>query len=244
MILSSSPVATDCTFKPKTNWPIVALLLFLAGVPGLPAIFILANIAIGPPVDGSVHSFVNMLHFITPMPVIVHGGAGVVFFLAMPLQFSTALRKKYKSWHRCAGYMTIISGCVIAFSAPWMHQVFSPDSGLPRLSGLLTTSAGTVIAFSLALGSVIGGNIKQHRAWMIRAVAITLGPITPTLLALPIYAIFGSLDKFSPGLSQLELGYARWIGMTMNLAIVEYCLFKERTAQPRARLHTSGGDGK
>lgn len=244
MIPRSSPIVTDCTLQPKRNWPIVALLLFLAGVPGLPAVFILASIAIGPPADGSVHAFVNMLHFTTPLPVMVHGGAGVVFFLTMPFQFSTALRIKYKNWHRSAGYLTIISGYVIACSAPWMHQVFSPDSGLPRASGLLTMSAGMAIAFSLALLSVLGGNIKQHRAWMMRAVAITLGPVTPALLAIPIYTIAGSLDKFYPGLSQLELGYARWFGMAMNLAVVEYFLFKGRTAQLRARSHATAGNGK
>lgn len=244
MILSSSPVAKKFTFKPKFNWPIVALLFFLAGVPGLPAVFILANMAIGPPTDGSAHSFVNMLHFITPMPVIVHGGAGIVFFLTMPFQFSAAVRKKYKTWHRSAGYMTIISGYVIACSAPWMHQVFSPDSGLPRTSGLLTVSVGMVIALSLALRSVLSGNIKQHRAWMMRAVAITLGPITPVLLPIPIYIISGSLDEFYPGLSQLEFGYARWFGMVMNLAIVEYFLFRERTAQLRAASQAAAGDGK
>lgn len=236
MILSSSPAATDRNYKPKTNWPIVGLLFFLAGVPGLPAIFILATVAIGPPADGSVHSFVNMLHFTMPAPVIVHGGAGVLFFFSMPLQFSPALRARHKNWHRAAGYLTIISGYVIACSAPWLHQVFSPDSGLPRLSGLLTMSVGMIIAFSLSLRAAIARNIKHHRAWMMRAVAITLGPITSALIAILISTTFGDLDKLYPGLGQLEVDYARWFGMTVNLMVVEYVLLKGNAANSQVGL--------
>ncbi|PUA27450.1 MAG: hypothetical protein B0W54_12795 [Cellvibrio sp. 79] len=233
MILSSSPVVTKCNSKPKTNWPIVALLLFLAAVPGIPAILILASVAMGPPADGSAHSFVNMLHFTTPMPVIVHGGAGILFFLTMPFQFSAALRMKYKAWHRFAGGLTILSGYVIACSAPWMHQVFSPDSSLQRFSGLLIMSASMIIAFSLALSFVRGRNIEQHRVWMMRAVAITLGPITSALLTILISTIYGNLDNFYPGLTHLEFDYSRLFGMGMNLAIVEYVLFKERSVKAR-----------
>lgn len=244
MILSPSPVATNHTHKPKLNWPIVGLLLFLAGVPGLPAAFILASVAMGPPADGQAHAFVNMLHFSSPMPVIVHGGAGVMFFLTMPFQFSTALRKKYTEWHRAAGCIVIMSGFVIACSAPWMHQVFSPNSGLPRFSGLLTMSAGMIIGFSLALRAALKRNITQHRAWMMRAVAITLGPVTPALFTIPIYLIFGGLDELYLGLRQLELDYARWFGMAINLAMVECLLFKKRTSKARVEPQAATGGGK
>lgn len=95
-------------------------------------------------------------------------------------------------------------------------------------------SAGIVIAFSFALRFVLARNIKQHRAWMMRAVAITLGPITSALLTILISTIFGDLDNFYPGLSQFEFDYARLFGMTMNLVIVEYVLFRESTVKARA----------
>lgn len=227
MTFSSSTVVNGGAAKPNFNAAIVGLLLFLAGVPGLPAIFLLASIAMGPPSDGSPHAFVNMLHFTTPMPVVVHGSAGMLFFITMPFQFSTRLRINYNRWHRSAGCLAIISGYFLAFSAPWMHQVFSPDSGLPRYSGLLTMSVGMIISFSLSLHSILSRNVKQHRAWMMRAVAITLGPVSPLLFEIPIYLIWGGLDNVYPGLSLLESSYARWFGMAINLAIIECLLFRE-----------------
>jgi hypothetical protein len=223
----------DSSSRLKYNWPVVGLLLFLAGVPGIPAILILISIAMGAPTDGSEHAFVNVLHFTMPLPVLVHGGAGIVFFLTVPFQFSTALRKRHNRYHRLAGGIAIVSGYMIACSAPWMHHIFSPDSGLPRYSGLLAMSAGMIIGFSLALHAIIQVNIKKHRAWMMRSVAITLGAVTPLFFEIPLFLVFGSFEAISSELSRLEFGYGRWFGMVVNLAIVEYLLMKQSASTTR-----------
>lgn len=227
MATDSSLTIDTSTAKFSYNWPVVGFLLFLTGVPGIPAMFILFYIAMGAPPDGSDHGFVNMLHFATPMAVMVHGSAGILFFLVMPFQFSTALRKKYNRYHRLAGGITIVSGYTMALSAPWMHQVLSSDAGLPRYVGLLAMSGAMVIGFSLALHAIIRLNTKQHRAWMMRSVAIALVPITSELFEIPIDLIFGNVEQLYSEANRLNYSYGRWLGIAINLSITEYLLLRE-----------------
>lgn len=222
---------SESTTPPTFNWPIVILLAAIAGIPGLPAIALIIGLLAGAPADGSPHAFVHMQHFITPMPLLLHGGAGIAFFLAMPSQFSPAIRKKYLHWHKRAGYTTLISGCLLAASAPWMHAVFSHDASLARYWGVLVMSAGIIIALGIAFYKVINGHIRQHQQWMTRAVAIVLGAVTPLFLEVPIYLIWGGLDQAYEGLARLEHDYGRWLGMVVNLIIVEIAFYRARARE-------------
>ena len=194
----------------------------MTGIPAIPAIFIVANLIMGAPANGSDHAFVNMSYFTIPMPVIVHGVAGIFFFLFMPFQFSSVLRKKYTRYHRLAGAIVITSGITIACSAPWMHHAFSSEASLARYVGLLSMSVCIVISFSIALKAITQANIEKHRIWMVRSIAITLGPITAALFEIPIFLILNSFNQLTPEMIQFVSNYDRLYGMSINLAIVEY----------------------
>jgi len=229
--MSDSIVIDNCIKKKNKpfNWPVVGFLLFITGIPGLPAIFILIGLALGPSAGGLFSSVVNVLYFEMPAAIAVHGGSGILFFLTMPFQFSPALRNNDSNWHRISGRITLLSGYVMGLSGIWMHHVLSPDLFGMRYVSLVILSIAMCIAFSLALWHIINGNIDVHRKWMIRAVAITLGVITLLFVEAILFLLFGQLENIFVLISQFQDNYGRLVGVVINLIIVEYIFFKEKS---------------
>ncbi|HEY7774173.1 MAG TPA: DUF2306 domain-containing protein [Marinagarivorans sp.] len=224
------PITRENPAKMKTkpfNWPIVGLLLFLAGIPAIPAPFLMTLAVMGPSAN-ELSSIVNALHFQTPAAVLVHGSSGIAFFLSMPFQFSPLLRAKKPKRHKIAGIIALASGYVMALSGIWMHHVLSPDSFGARYLSLVTLSAAICIAFSMALTHILNGNVPAHRAWMCRAVAITLGVVTPLFIDILLYLASNSTGNSLATLYQLQHDYGRLLGMAINLGIVEYALHRGR----------------
>lgn len=213
--------------KKPFNWPVVGFLLFMTGIPGIPAIFLLALVALGPGIDEKFSSMVNALYFETPAAIFVHGTVGILFFLTMPFQFSPSLRAKKRKLHKTGGYIALISGYVLGLSGVWMHHVFSPDLFGMRYVSLVIVSLSMCIAFSLALWHIINRNVDVHRKWMIRAVATTLAVVTPLFVEAIMFVLFGQLENIFTVINQFQHDYGRFIGMAINLAIVEYIFFKE-----------------
>jgi len=230
---------SDTKMKNKPfNWPVVGFLLFMTGIPGIPAIFMLALVALGPGMDESISSLVNALHFETPAAIFVHGTAGILFFLTMPFQFSPALRAKKRKLHKKGGYIALLSGYVMGLSGIWMHHVLSPDLFGMRYVSLVIVSISMCVAFSLALWHIINRNVDVHRKWMFRAVAITLAVITPLFVEVIMFLLFGQLENIFTVINQLQHDYGRLVGMAINLAIVEYIFFKE-TVKKKAQYPLS-----
>lgn len=209
------------------NWPVVTFLLLMTAIPGVPAIFIVTLVALGPSVDGNISSVVNAVYFETPAAILVHGSSGVLFFLTMPFQFSPALRMKYANWHKVGGRIALLSGYVMAISGVWMHHVLSPNSVDMRYFSLVIMSAAMCATFSLALWHIVNGNIQKHRQWMIRAVAITLGAITPLFVGAIISVLFGQFDTLFATLSKFQYDFGRLVGMGINLIVVEFVFWSK-----------------
>lgn len=222
--------------KTAFNWPIVGFLLFMAGIPGLPAIFILALVVMGPTGNEAISAAINTVYFDTSAAILVHGGAGILFFLTMPFQFSPALRVKNLNWHKMGGRITVLSGYTMALSGIWMHHVLSPDSLGMRYVSLVILSIAMCAAFSIALWHIINRNIETHRKWMIRAVAITLASVSPLFVEAILYLLFSHLESTFAIINQFQHDYGRLVGIAINLSIVEYIFFKQRfTNKPSSR---------
>lgn len=215
--------------KTRFNWPVVGFLLFMTGIPAIPAIFLLGLVALGPDVGESFSSLVNALYFETPAAIFVHGGAGILFFLTMPFQFSPALRIKKRSLHKAGGRIALLAGYVMGLSGIWMHHVLSPDSFGVRYVVLIMMSIAMCITFSLALWHIINRDVQSHRKWMIRAVAITLAAVTPLFVEAISFLLFGQLENIFTVISQFQHDYGRLVGIVINLTIVEYIFSKEKS---------------
>jgi len=215
------------------NWPIVGFLLFMTGIPGIPAIFILIGVALGPSAGEIISSVVNTLYFESPAAILVHGSSGILFFLTMPFQFSPALRNKTSNWHKIGGRIALLSGYIMAVSGVWMHHVLSPDLFDMRYVSLIILSIAMCTAFSLALWHIMNRNLDLHRKWMIRAVAITLGVITVLFVEAILFLLFGHLENTFTVISQFQHDYGRLVGAAINLTTVEYIFYKEKFKQKK-----------
>lgn len=214
--------------KTPFNWPIVGFLILMIGIPAVPAIFLLALVVLGPSADGGMSSLINTVYFETPAAILVHGSAGILLFLTMPFQFSPALRSNNSKWHKIGGRIALTSGYILAASGVWMHHVLSPDTFGMRYMSLVIMSASICGAFSIALWYIINQNVRAHREWMVRAVAIILAAITPLFIAAILQILFGQLENIMATLSQFMYNYERLIGIGINLTIVELVFVREK----------------
>lgn len=220
---------TNTTHLPNIpyNWPVVGTLLFLTGIAAIPAMFAVVLVALGPEGTGADSSFINSSHFKTPSAMFVHGGAGILFFLTMPFQFSPRVRANNPKHHKLAGRIAVISGCIMALSGIWMHNVLSPESQGIRYNILIMTSIAICISFLIALWHVIKGNILVHQLWMARAVAIVLAAITPLFIDIIILLIFSNFEVIFKILTQFQYDYGRLLAVIINLVVVEVIMTKK-----------------
>ena len=126
-------------------------------------------------------------------PLILHIVSSIVFLILGALQFTPALRRGRRTWHRRAGRLVVPLGLIAALSAVWLTSL-SPTTtvGGVLLYGLRLLFGSAMVA-SLALGYVAirNGDVQRHRAWMTRAYAIGLGAGTQALTLGFGQAVFG-----------------------------------------------------
>ena len=212
------------------NWPLVSTLLLLTGIAGIPAMVILALVALGPE-NTLASSFVNPAHFQVPLAVFIHGGSGIAFFLTMPFQFSPRLRTKFIKYHKLMGRVAVLSAYVMAISGIWMHNVLSPESQGTRYIVLIITSLLICMSFTVALYSIWKKNIVAHQRWMARSVAITLAAVTPLFVDIVILLMFSNAPNLLAILTELQYNYGRLLGIIINVTVVEIIFWRSTTAQ-------------
>lgn len=154
-----------------------------------------------------------------PLPVALHVVAATVFGFLGALQFLPGRRALRPRWHRLAGRVVVPAGLVVAVSGVWMVAGYPyAANGGPGLSTLRLVVA-TALAVFLVLGvvAILRGDVRAHRAWMIRAYALALGAGTQVLtLGLPAVL----LGPPGPTANALLHG----LGWGINLAVAEWAI--------------------
>ena len=205
--------------------PRIALFL-LALVPVVTVFFILQSMA-----SGALNPLTEPADLARrasyPWAVIGHMLGGSAILMLGLAQFSTRLRRAAPRLHRWNGRALVAAGCWIALSALWMNA--SPKA-LPDT--FLHEAAQDVVAVVflavLALGvyAIRTGHIATHRAWMMRAYAITLGAATQTVMLLPVFLIFGPPIGLIADLVFIS-------GWLINLAVAEVLIRRGQLAPRR-----------
>jgi uncharacterized membrane protein len=151
----------------------------------------------------------------SPLPVVVHIVSGLLFVVAGAFQFSAALRRRRRSWHRRAGRVLVAAGFAAALSALWMTLLYAREPGTGEIAYLARLAFGSGLAACLILGftAIRRGDVRHHRAWMMRAYALALGAGTQALTQGVGSAVFGT----SVLVGDLALG----AGWAINLAVAE-----------------------
>lgn len=177
---------------------------------------------------GSASSAVEAAPPLT-LPVLLHIVGATVFVIFGAFQFSARLRRR--SWHRRVGRALLAVGLATSLSGLWLTVLRSVSGDSSELLSLFRLLAGLGMALSLVLGfaAIRRRDIKRHRAWMIRAVAIGLGAGTQVFTLGFGEAIFGKTE-----LSVALLNGAGWV---INLAVAELAIRK----RPRRRAPSTAG---
>ncbi|WP_224751524.1 DUF2306 domain-containing protein [Microbacterium helvum] len=222
--MTSQPIAPPRTAR-RATWRgrlIPAGLIALSLVPVVAGAARVSQLAGGGPVTAA-----NARFFDSPAPVIVHIIGSTVFLLLGALQFAPELRRR--AWHRRSGRLVAPAGLLSALSAAWMTLFYDLPSTVtgPGLSALrLVLAAAMAGGIVVAFAAIRRGDVRTHRAWMVRAYAIGLGAGTQVLTFLPWTLVAGTP---SPVVHTLLMA----AGWGINLAVAEIVI--RRSPGPRAR---------
>ncbi len=164
----------------------------------------------------------------TPLPVVIHIVCGIIFNLLSPFQFVSSVRERFPLFHRYSGRVLALCAISVALTALWMNQFYPSYGGALKYSGIVAYNIVLLGAIWLAIKYIRNKNIKEHKLWMMRAMAAALGPATQRLIILPVFMIFGE-----EVLTEWFIGLLIWSGLIINLVFVEYIHFKQQPDKPR-----------
>ncbi|MNV37476.1 hypothetical protein D3C71_1289980 [compost metagenome] len=188
----------------------------LSAVPLAAGAFRLTELAVG-----AENTPANARFFMSPLPVAVHILCAMVYAILGPFQFQAAFRQRWPGWHRVAGRVLVPCGLLVGLSGLWMTLFYPRQDGTGKLLYVLRLLFGSAMVVSILLGSstIQRGNIRQHRAWMMRGYAIGLGAGTQVLTQLAGDLMIGTPSELSGAL----LMGAGWV---INLAVAELVIRK------------------
>ena len=206
----------------RTGWWVPPALLALAVIPVAGGTGRLVEVLGGPEVLPSDERFAA-----SPIPLVVHIVAAVVYAVLGAFQFSARLRRRRRGWHRRAGRVLVGLGLAVAFSGLWMTLAYPRKEGTGEILWVarLLASSGMGVSLLLGLVAIRNHDIARHRAWMTRAYALALGAGTQA------FTVGFGEAAFGAGVVRTDLMMAAaWV---VNLAVAEWVI--RRPAARRAR---------
>lgn len=215
------PSKTKARAKAGSARWLVAALLLLSVIPLAGGVFRLTELA-----GGAAITPANARFFAAPLPVVVHIVCAAVFALLGAFQFAAEFRRRRPGWHRMAGRLLVPCGLLVGLSGLWMTLFYSRPPGTGDLLYAFRLLFGSAMVGSIVLGlaAIRRGDVKRHRAWMMRGYAIGLGAGTQVLTLGVGAAILGPPNALS---SALLMG----AGWAINLAVAEWAI-RTRPARP------------
>jgi uncharacterized membrane protein len=163
-----------------------------------------------------------------PLPVVVHIVSAAVFAVLGAFQFAAGFRRRRPGWHRAAGRLVVAGGLLAGLAGLWL-ALFYPRG--PHVGALLTAfrllfGAAMVAALVLGFAAIRRGEVRRHRAWMMRAYALGLGAGTQMFTGLVMSLIVSPPTELSRALQD-------GAGWAINLAVAEWLI--RRPPAPRSR---------
>jgi uncharacterized membrane protein len=202
----------------SATW-LVAALLVLSAIPLAAGAFRLTQLAGGAEITPA-----NARFFASPLPVVLHIVSAAVFAVLGAFQFAPTFRRRRPGWHRAAGRLVVLCGLLVGLSGLWMTLFYPWPKGDGALLYALRLLFGSAMVVSIVLGfsAIRRGDVRRHRAWMLRGYAIGFGAATQVLTLAIGAVILGPPTELSRAL----LMGAAWV---INLAVAEWAI-RKRTA--------------
>ena len=153
-----------------------------------------------------------------PWAIIGHILGGSAMLILGWSQFSSRLRRALPGLHRWLGRVLVGAGVYFALAGLVMNA-----SAKAQADSVLYNSAQNVMAvvflavLFLGIRAIRQRRVADHRAWMMRSYAITLGAATQTVLLLPVFLLFGKVRGVLVDLVFISA----WV---VNLSVAEWVI--------------------
>lgn len=199
----------------KADWFVPGALIALSLVPAAAGMVRLAQLTGGAEITPE-----NVRFFATPLPILLHIPAVIVYSMLGALQFAPRFRRRRRGWHRAAGKILVVSGLVTAFTGLYMTQFYPSPPGDGHLLYAERLVFGWAMVVSIACGiyAIWRRDFVSHGAWMMRAYAIGLGAGTQVLTHLPWFMFV----DVKPG--ALPRGLMMGAGWVINVLVAEWII--------------------
>ncbi|MEZ0578518.1 DUF2306 domain-containing protein [Nocardioides sp. MH1] len=188
-------------------------LLLLSAIPLTAGALRLVQLAGGPDTIPADDRFNGV-----PIALVVHIVGAAVYALVGAFQFAPVFRRQHLTWHRRIGRALAVVGMLVVGSALWLTLFYPPQPGTGALlfAFRLVVVAATATSLVLGVAAVRRRDIAAHRAWMIRAYALSLGAGTQVFTEAAGSAIFGA------GVVAGDI--AKGAAWAINLAVAEWVI--------------------
>jgi uncharacterized membrane protein len=199
----------------KSDWLIPAALIALSLVPAVAGSVRLAELTGGAEITPD-----NARFFAAPLPVVLHIPAAIVYSILGAFQFSPAVRRRRRGWHRAAGRILVPCGLLVALSGLWMAHFYPWPEGDGQIVYMerLVVGLAMVVSILLAISAIRRRDFASHGDWMTRAYAIGLGAGTQVLTHLPWFV----LADGKPG--ELPRALMMGAGWAINIVTAEWII--------------------
>ena len=198
--------------RARAGWWVPPALLALAFIPVAGGTGRLIEVLGGPEVLPTDNRFAA-----SPVPLVIHIVAAVIYAVLGAFQFSARLRRRHPGWHRRTGRLLVVLGLAVAVSGLWMTVAYPQKEGTGDILWLtrLLVSSGMGAAVILGLVAIRRRDITSHQAWMTRAYALALGAGTQAFTVGFGEALFGTgvvnHDLMMAGAWAINLAVAEWV---------------------------------
>jgi uncharacterized membrane protein len=223
----------------RSAWLVPAGLVLLSLVPAIAGTSRLVELAGNTEITAANARFVAM-----PIPTVLHMLSVVPFGLLGAFQFSGALRRRNRGWHRKAGSALVVLGLMAALSGLWMTLVFpwANNDGEAVYSMRLIVGLFMTVSIVAGIDAIRRRDFVAPGQWMIRAYAIGAGAGTQVFTHLPWFVL---VDMQPPEGPRAVMMGAAWV---INAVVAEWVIRsagRERPMAhaamgPRALLGTAG----
>ncbi len=174
----------------------------------------------GQPVDDPVF----MIYMHQPWLPAIHILAGTVFMLLGPLQFIPSIRRHWPKMHRVTGRVFLVCGLIAAATGLGVEFTFPLRGGYAKRAAMVLFALAMLVALVLAWRAAVRRRIDLHRAWVVRAYAISLALSTTRLYFIPAYLMYGNPSQF-------EATTVTWAGFCINCLVTEWIVRRSRRTQ-------------
>jgi hypothetical protein len=187
----------------------------------------LLSLAVGIAPTSELHRFIeedtrtaSIKYNSHPAMTLLHVVPGAVFLALAPLQLIERVRRR-PAIHRSTGYLLLACALPFALSGFYLavrEPTFGPFGATAAvLAGLLFVHAGV-----RAYAGIKRGDMAQHRAWMLRFLAVAYGIAVIRVISVPIAMIF-------PMRPSLFGARSFWFGWTLSILFAEWWIRRSQT---------------